>query len=144
MAEQVRPRPDQPERAQAGRVPGIERIEIGIDRLRALDVDLDREGAVRHRPLDVGNRADDANRTFARALEAEQPAQRGQRKLLRMAGRHHRRHGFDAAVGVGDWDLVKSGTSSVSGTQIAKKPPISPLRFARGRVIWKSVVLFEE
>ena len=76
MAEQVRPRPDQPERAQPGRVPGIERIEIGVDRLRALDVDLDREGAVRHRPLDVGNGPDDANRTLAsRSSRSSRPSE---------------------------------------------------------------------
>jgi hypothetical protein len=100
VGERVRAAPHRPERAQARRVPELERLQRRVDRLGALVVDDRREHAVRARRVEVGDRAHDPQ--VAVALEAEQPSGRLRRRRRGDLGPDRRRE-LDlhaAAVGV--------------------------------------------
>jgi hypothetical protein len=73
VRERVRAAPDEPERAQAGRVPDLERIEVGVDRLRALEVEHDAERLAGQAGVEVGGVADEPDRAVRGFEQPEQP-----------------------------------------------------------------------
>ena len=79
----VRPAPDEPERTQAGLVEDVEEVEIGVDRVRALDVQHAREHAAADRALDLGGAAADLHGARRGALDAEQERRHVDRHPLR-------------------------------------------------------------
>ena len=118
VRERVRARPDEPDRADAERVPLVEVGEVGLERVGALEVQ-DRRDASRLEVLP--ERA--ASRRAGRSP---------QRSRARCAARRRdrARGGSGSEYGIGGGS---SGSGS-PGTKTAKKPPAKPLRApARGR-----------
>ena len=89
VAERAGPAPDQPDRAHAGRVPGVERREARVDRLGALEVQDHRQGAVRVAAVQCGGVRDDGHRAVAgrRQRVGAPDGARGERRGLGMVDR---------------------------------------------------------
>ena len=68
MGEAVRARPDDAERAQAGAVVHLEEIELGVDRFRALEMELHRKHAIDEALAELARGANDFRLTVCSRL----------------------------------------------------------------------------
>ena len=82
VAEGVGAAPDRAERAQPGGVPELQRLEIGVDRLGALEVqDRDRGRAALDARVEVGDRAGDHDLALRARARSRRPPPRSRARL---------------------------------------------------------------
>ena len=103
VPERVGAAPDRAERAQPGRVPDLERVEVGVDRLGALHVEDHAERVAGQAGVEVGDVAHEPDRAVRRAQQPhEARAERADRASGLLPGHAGRVRDLPAARGAGD------------------------------------------
>ena len=128
VPERVRPAPGEAERAQPERVQRGERLEVRVDRLRALDVH-DRQDRPPPSSRSAGSRITRTAPSSSSASSLPIPAS--------VAGCASV-YGTGGSGGVSGPRAASSGKPSGCSVKIAKKPPAKPPARARSRSRWPS------
>ena len=134
VAEPVGPAPDRADRAQAGRMKDVEHHEIGIDRLRALDMEHGRDSSPRSLPGGCRTRCGIPRGRSGSCA----PAAAGWRTCAPSRPARCRSRVAAAAAGRSSTPSMRPPTSgeALEGVKAAKSPPAKPPALARGRSTW--------